>query len=672
MLNSIKSRIIFAFSAIVFVFVFLVILVFVSNISLTNKYIKIENNIIQEQLLGDKVKNLIDISYRSFNTNDYSIYYQELENIKNIENNLDLIFEGENIDKETKLAYRSVRNSLNVVIDSVEKTKSDLSKTGGIVGVSQYYQDTVVKFEFVQQNINNLLILETKNIINATQVINKAQNTLTIATSIVVVIIIIIVIIFIIIFLKILINPINYLSEISKKITAGDLSVKINEDYLKENNEIGYLSTAFSLMVMKLKEKIEALDLSSNKLLKNNLDMENSNKAILNILEDVEKEKANAESMANDLKKFKLAVENVSDLIVITDAEGTVLYGNSAVTKITGYTPEETLGKKAGALWGSLMSHEYYKNLWETVKIQKKIFTSEIQNKRKSGEIYTALISISSVLDKNGDIIYFVAIQRDITKEKEVDKAKTEFVSLASHQLRTPLSAINWYTEMLIAGDAGAINDDQKKYLEEIAIGNKRMVDLVDDLLNVSRLDMGTFMMDLKDINILDLIKNVVKEEKSEILEKKQIIEESYSEDISSFLADEKLIRMIFQNLLSNAIKYTNPGGHIKINLSRVKKGENFGDKILEDESLAFSVADSGMGIPVGQQDRIFTKLFRADNAKESETEGTGLGLYVVKSIVDQAGGSLWFKSEQNKGSTFYVVFPIGGMKTKEKKEQLA
>ncbi|HEY5588493.1 MAG TPA: ATP-binding protein [Candidatus Paceibacterota bacterium] len=670
-MNSIKSKIIIAFSVIVFIFASLLAFVFVVNYNLTNGYKAINNNIIFEQSLKDDVLSLIGISYNSFNTNDYSQYYTQLYKVKTTEDKLDLIFNSSSVDIETKLAYRSLKNSLTTVLGNVEKTKADLVKNGGIVGISKFYQDTLIQFEYVKKNIDNLLISETKNIAKTTISINSAQDFLTKLTSIIAILTVLLILFLILIFSNSITKPILYLYEVSKKITGGDLNVIIDENIKNKNNEMGHLASAFSLMILKLKEKIAAVDESSKKVLKSNSDLENSNKAILNILEDVEKEKNNAENIASDLEKFKLAVENASDQIIITDVEGIVIYGNKAVYKITGYTAEEAMGKKAGVLWKSPMSTDYYKNLWDIIKNQKKMFISEIQNKRKSGDIYTAAISIFSVLNKDGEIIYFVAIERDITKEKEVDKAKTEFVSLASHQLRTPLSAINWYTEMLLAGDAGAVNDEQKKYLEEIAIGNKRMVDLVDDLLNVSRLDMGTFVIETKPVNLLELIKSVLKESSAMILEKKMIIKESYDEGLSLFLADEKLIRMIFQNLLSNAVKYTPPSGLIKISLLKINKGESFGDKIIDEESLAYSVADSGMGIPTSQQGRIFSKLFRADNAKESETEGTGLGLYVVKSIVDQAGGSLWFKSEENKGSTFYVVFPLSGMKVKEKVKEV-
>ncbi len=177
---------------------------------------------------------------------------------------------------------------------------------------------------------------------------------------------------------------------------------------------------------------------------------------------------------------------------------------------------------------------------------------------------------------------------------------------------------------------------------------------------------MGTFVIEPKSINISELMDSSIKDNQSKIINKKLLIDKKEEGDISNFQADEKLLRIIFQNLLSNAVKYTDSEGLIKIYLASLKAGQNFGERNLKEDCLVFSIEDSGMGIPASQQDKIFTKLFRADNAKESENEGTGLGLYVIKLIIDKAGGDIWFKSEQGKGTIFYITFPISGMKIKE------
>jgi PAS domain S-box-containing protein len=256
--------------------------------------------------------------------------------------------------------------------------------------------------------------------------------------------------------------------------------------------------------------------------------------------------------------------------------------------------------------------------------------------------------------DKKNEPIKIVGVNIDITDEKEIDKAKSEFVSLASHQLRTPLTAVNWYTEMLLMGDGGKISEEQKSYLEEIHSSNRHMVDLVNSLLNVSRIELGSLMIDPDNIDLVVLTNEIIKRHRIIIDSKKIKFSSKFSKKLpNKFLADKKLLGIIFQNVLSNAINYTPDKGSIFLSI-------DVDDKI---KNIVFKVSDTGYGIPKGQQDKIFDKLFRADNARKIDTNGTGLGLYIIKSIVDKSGGKIWFESSEGKGSTFYVSLPIKGMK---------
>ncbi|MCX6736143.1 MAG: PAS domain S-box protein [Candidatus Parcubacteria bacterium] len=292
-----------------------------------------------------------------------------------------------------------------------------------------------------------------------------------------------------------------------------------------KNDEISELSKSFCEMTDILKnsqtEAQKKVEEQTTELSKKTKDLDDQKNAILNILEDVDKEKEKTEALAKDLKKFQLAVENAAEMVVITDPEGILVYGNKAVKRITGYEVSDAIGKKAAAFWKSPMKKEYYQEMWRIIKIEKKTFHGQLQNKRKNGEIYEADISLSPVLDDNGNIIFFVGIERDITKEKEVDRAKTEFVSLASHQLRTPLSSINWYTEMLLSGEVGELNDGQKNYLKEVYASSQRMGDLVGTLLNVSRLELGTFDIDPSKVDVSAISKSELNEMKPTITEKK-------------------------------------------------------------------------------------------------------------------------------------------------------
>ncbi len=276
--------------------------------------------------------------------------------------------------------------------------------------------------------------------------------------------------------------------------------------------------------------------------------------------------------------------------------------------------------------------------------------TDPIYYTRKNKTKIPLAIMVTPVI-LNKKVIGTIKVFRDITNERQIDKAKTEFVSLASHQLRTPLSTVNWYAEMLLAGDVGELNPKQQKYLEEVYHSNQRMVELVNALLDVSRLELGTFTMEPKPTDITELTQNVIDEQRPQINTK--VINFSFSsEKIPLINADPKLLRMVVQNILSNAVKYTPKKGKIRMSIS-----------LKDKKNVLLKVTDTGYGIPKNQHSKIFLKLFRADNVRDKDTDGTGLGLYIVKSIVENSGGKIWFESpKENRGTKFFVSFPVNGM----------
>lgn len=373
-------------------------------------------------------------------------------------------------------------------------------------------------------------------------------------------------------------------------------------------------------------------------------------------------------TLSQEKAKDEAILASIADGLVAVDIQGKIVLTNDAFAVMLEWKPSETQGKLFTEIItmtdedGKILpasEHLISKTIRERIRTIRTITTKYY--KKKNGTIFPVAISVSPII-RNNEFIGAVEVFRDITKEKEIDKAKTEFVSLASHQLRTPLSTVNWYTEMLLAGDAGNVSSVQKKYLEEIYTGNQRMVALVNDLLNVSRLELGTFVIEPEPINLTLLMESVVEEQKPQINVKNIRISFSFEKDIPVIQADPKLLRMVAQNLLSNAGKYTPYGGTIELSLSL-----DMGKK-----NILLKVSDTGYGIPKNQQNKIFTKLFRADNVKEQNTEGTGLGLYIVKSIIEHSGGRIWFESAENKGTTFYVALPVEGMKKREGKSLLS
>ncbi len=382
------------------------------------------------------------------------------------------------------------------------------------------------------------------------------------------------------------------------------------------------------------------------------LELETSQKALMNVLEDVAEEKDKATKFAQDLEKFKLAVENTSEHIVIADHQGILLYANKGAEEMTGFSINEMIGKKCGNkdTWGGLMSKDFYNNLWETIREKKMSFKGEIFNKRKDGTRYVSMVNISPVLDDKNQVQFFVGIERDITKEKEIDKAKSEFVSLASHQLRTPLSIINWYAELLLDEADGKLDQDQKNYLQEIIGGNKRMIDLVGALLNVSRIEMGSFTINPQETNPVKVAESILKELLIKFEARDIDLDFKYNQKIPSMQIDPKLFGIIIDNVLGNAIKYTPDGGRVEFNINKSKK------------DLLIKISDTGYGISSKDKQKIFTKLYRGENIQEKVADGNGLGLYIVKAIVEQSGGKVWFESEEGRGTNFFITFPLSGM----------
>ena len=364
-------------------------------------------------------------------------------------------------------------------------------------------------------------------------------------------------------------------------------------------------------------------------------------------------EEAKYKVVAKNLEKFKLALDSVSDNAIITDSEGIVIYANRAIKTVTGYDPEEAVGKKSGVLWKKPMPREYYQAMWDTIKRRKERFIGEIENRRKNGEIYTASISIYPILGKQGEAEFFLSIERDITKDKEIEHSKNEFISLASHQLRTPPTIIGWYAETLLSGDLGPLNEKQAEYLKEVYTANKRMVYIINSLLNISRIEMGTFAISAKEINLGNIIDETAKELASRFNRNIEL-KKDYG-GLIPLRADPNIMQIIIDNLLSNAFKYS-PPENAKIGIAAK----------IENNSLLLDVTDNGIGMAAKDQNRVFEKLFRADNAISTNPDGTGLGLYMTKRIVVEGlGGKIWFDSEENKGSAFHVSIPIASMKDK-------
>jgi len=372
-------------------------------------------------------------------------------------------------------------------------------------------------------------------------------------------------------------------------------------------------------------------------LLTKSEDLRKVRAALLNVLEDTDELRRSA---VDERNKTMAIIENLTDGIILLNKKKQIEIINSPATELFNIGKKEAIGKCFIDLLDIENIPEIKKILIDKDRIRN-IYREEVATLDGLHLEITSVLLKDEIEEKG-----FLIIIHDVTKEKLIEKMKTEFVSVAAHQLRTPLSAIKWTIRMILDGDVGEINEEQRELLEQTYISNERMIRLINDLLDVSRIEEGRLLYDQEDTRIEDVLDSVI-EASQEMLRNKNMVLEVNKKETPKVKIDKEKIGVVIQNLLENAIKYTEQGGKIKITLDN------------DEKNVIFKIEDSGVGIPKSQQDRIFTKFFRAENVTRMETNGTGLGLYTTKNIVQAHKGQIWFESEENKGTTFYFTIPI-------------
>lgn len=226
-----------------------------------------------------------------------------------------------------------------------------------------------------------------------------------------------------------------------------------------------------------------------------------------------------------------------------------------------------------------------------------------------------------------------------------LDEAKDDFISMASHQLRTPLTSVKGYTSMVLEGDAGKLTAQQKKLLNQSFFSAQRMVYLIADLLNVSRLKTGKFILDMNPVNLADIVEEELTQLKEMAAAHSLRLSYTKPKKFPEVVLDETKTRQVIMNFVDNAIYYTPAKGHIEVSLTETHS------------TIEFKVRDDGMGVPKGEQHHLFTKFYRAGNARKARPDGTGLGLFMAKKVILAQGGAIIFDSVEGKGSTFGFVF---------------
>jgi PAS domain S-box-containing protein len=359
------------------------------------------------------------------------------------------------------------------------------------------------------------------------------------------------------------------------------------------------------------------------------------------------------DSLPTQQAEAEALFSSIGDGAISTDEFGKITRVNPVALQLLGYRenePQQLIGEWFPRKIIAVTPEDTAINLIDR-PITKAFLTgrpvsAKTYYRRRDGRIFPVSVNVSPIL-LDGRPLGAIEVFRDISLEEEVDRMKSDFISLASHQLRTPLSAIKTYSHMLVDGFMGPLTTDQKKSLRTIIRATNRMNELISTLLNITRLESGTFTIVPKNVHLDQLSEEAVQEATLAAADKSIHLNRRLNRQ-SDLMArtDPIIVKEILANLLANAIKYTPDSGRVSLTLTA------------RSTDILITVSDTGWGIPKQAQDQIFSKFFRAQNIIERETTGTGLGLYLVKGLVEAVGGTIWFDSRENTGTTFYFELP--------------
>jgi len=383
------------------------------------------------------------------------------------------------------------------------------------------------------------------------------------------------------------------------------------------------------------------------------------------------------------LKKLSLAVEQSSEAIIITDVSGSIEYVNDTFIRQTGFERNDVLGNTPSVLASGKTSLQTYQQMWGTLR-SGKAWKGQFLNRHKQGHEYYVFSIITPLSNAKKEITHFVAVNEDITEKKRVgqeldrhrhqleelvlqrtadlqfakeaaeqaSRAKSEFLANMSHELRTPLNSVLGMSEVLQMGDVyGTVNERQFNALEQIRESGQHLLKLISEILDLSRIEAGKLTLDLQPMDVSQTAISALR--LMEPTAQAKNIQLDYRQSLGlqgvSILADEQRVRQILFNLLSNAIKFTQPGGSVSLQLQRD----------LTAQRVSLAVSDTGEGIPLESQSQLFQPFTQFETSTTKRHAGSGLGLSIVKRLMDMHGGEVTVHSVIGEGSVFTVHFPL-------------
>ncbi|AOT69048.1 ATP-binding protein [Geosporobacter ferrireducens] len=409
-----------------------------------------------------------------------------------------------------------------------------------------------------------------------------------------------------------IVNPVYDLIEKTRKIAEGDYKQQLD---INGRDEIAELAQEFNVMA----KKLQSFD------------------------------QLNVKKLMDEKQKAEAIVESISDGIIVTNDEHKLLLVNRAAETALGIREKEVLNKH----FLEVIKREAVFNIIDKVKSKDnmdnfKKYTDITINHENEKKHYR--MNVTPIRTRDGENIGVVTLLQDVTKLKEVDQIKSDFVSTVSHEFRTPLTSIGMGVGLLLDETPGSINRDQKELLEVIQEDSERLKNLVSDLLDLSRIESGKIQMDMEVHHIKDMAESAVKPFHMIAKDKKIDIQINIREELSTVKADYNKISLVLTNLIGNALKYTPADGTGKIEISARETANK----------MLISVSDNGKGIPEDYQQKIFEKFIQVKDDNGETPGGTGLGLAISKEIIHAHGGEIWVKSQPDEGSIFYFTLNLG------------
>lgn len=372
---------------------------------------------------------------------------------------------------------------------------------------------------------------------------------------------------------------------------------------------------------------------------------------LLKVLDQLQAEKAKIEAIN---VRDEALLTSIGDGVVAVDQQGKVIFVNQSAVDMLGLQKADL----ASVNWFEEISlvdsndtsvPKNRRPMIQAITTQQRIVTNDLTFVRTDNTKLPVAITATPYM-VSGQMSGAILVFKDMTHEREVDRQKTEFISVASHQLRTPLGSMRWNLEMLSKGYYGAITPETADVLQQTLAVNDHTIKLVNTLLNISRIEAGRVQDHASEVNVNELLDVILQEVQPLAQEKQVTINVEKPQTSPVILIDSSRLREVFENVIANAIKYSFPKGQVAINLKQ------------NDAHVVLEVADQGMGIPQKEQFKVFSRFFRAENALNNEPNGSGFGLFIVKSYIEGWGGKIWFKSPtlpDDKGTTFYLQIPL-------------